>query len=57
MDELWCVTEEQGLRPRQVVLGHYCWKQGPASDDGRARESRAPLHPIYEVRQLFRLQW
>jgi hypothetical protein len=31
----------------------HLWKQGPASDDGRARESRALLHPIYEVRQVF----
>jgi hypothetical protein len=47
------VIEEQGLQQHQVVLGRYCWKLRPVDDDGRARESRAPLHPIYKVRQLF----
>ena len=47
------VIEEQGFRQHQVVLGCYCWKLRPVDDDGRARESRAPLHPIYKVRQLF----
>jgi hypothetical protein len=46
------VTEEQGLGLRQVVLGQSCWKKGPASDAERGSKDRAPLHPIYEVRQL-----
>ena len=48
----WCEIEEQGLRLRQVVLGRSCWKKGLASDVERGSKDRAPLHPIYEVRQL-----
>jgi hypothetical protein len=49
------VIEERELGQHQVFLGRYCWKLRPVDDDGRARESRALLHPIYEVRQLLRV--
>jgi hypothetical protein len=49
---LFGVTEEQGLGLHQVVPGQSCWKKGPASDVERGSKDRAPLHLIYEVRQL-----